>query len=1099
MANNNITDVEMDENLTAVDFDPFADGEVLLTVPSTESQREIWLSVKMGPKANCAFNESVSLQVSGPLNVSAMQRAFQALLDRHDALRATFSADGATLCVTDTLEIETPLVDLSGHTEEARNSELQKLMDAEVDVPFNLELGPLVRAQIVKLGDDSYRILLTAHHIICDGWSMSCVVRDLGRLYTAIKNNSTPDLPEAYRFSDYALLEEEEKRNNTNAEAEAYWLELYSDSTPTTDLPTDRPRPLTRTYEGRREDLVLDPELVKGLKQIGAESGCTFLTVLLAGFEAFLCRITGQDDIVAGIPAAGQSATGRSTLVGHCVNILPLRGQVSDGSKFSDLLRSVRSAMLDAYENQRYTFGSLIKMLPQATRDPSRIPLIPILFNIDQATHEDGFRGDDVTAEFFSNPRHFENFEITLNVSSSDQKVVFECTYNTNLFDQETIRARLQEYEALLRSVQQNPGQLVEELSLLTDDEQTHLLSDWNATDLAYPESACVQDLIAMQVERTPDAVAVGFEGKELSYEALEQRANQLAHHLQSLGVGPDVLVGVSLERSEQMLIAVLGVLKAGGAYVPMDPEYPKERLAYMLEHSGVPVLISQSDLLERLPEHQAQVVCVDSDWDSIAGLSTARPSTEVQPEHLAYVIYTSGSTGKPKGVQVPHGAVVNFLSSMAQQPGMAADDVLLAVTTLSFDIAVLELFLPLTVGARVEIASRDEAGDGDRLLSKLNEIGASVMQATPATWRMLLSAGWEGSEGFKVLIGGEALPRDLVNALIKRVGGVWNMYGPTETTVWSTCEYIQDKEGPMLIGRPIGNTRVYVLDEHRQPVPVGVPGELYIGGDGVTRGYLHAPELSAEKYLPDPFSGDAEGRMYRTGDKVRYHRDGRLEYLSRLDNQVKIRGFRIELGEIETCLLTHPGIKQGVVSVREDRPGDVRLVAYIVAEPGQDVTVTEVRKHLRSSLPEYMIPQHVVELDALPMTPNGKIDRKALPSPLGGGGFEEEEYVAPRTETEKALAAIWQDVLDVERVGIHDNFFDLGGHSLLSMQVIVRIKDVLGVRISPREMLFNDLNQLVKQCDKEKSAVQQGDEISAKKNSGSGILGKIKQKIKAF
>lgn len=1092
----NQLDTSTQQKLIAVDFDPFAAGEILLTVPSTESQREIWLSVKMGPEASCSFNESISLQITGPLDVGTLQQALQLLVDRHDALRTTFSADGSTLCVTKSMALTVPILDLSAQTNEQRDGKLQNLLDAEVEVPFDLEQGPLVRAQIVKLAKQTHRLLFSAHHIVCDGWAMSCVIRDLGHIYTAIRNDTIAHLSDPYKFSDYALLEAKEKQHNANANVETYWLNLYASGAPVTDLPTDRPRPATRTYDGHREDLELGPELVSGLKRIGGQSGATLFTVLLAGFEAYLCRITGQSDLVVGIPAAGQSATGRTTLVGHCVNILPLRGQIDSRGSFSSLLESVRSAMLDAYENQRYTFGSLIQTLPQTTRDPSRIPLIPILFNIDQATNEDGFPVEGINAEFSANPRHFENFEITLNVSSSADRVVFQCTYNTNLFDTETIRSRLREYEALLQSVTQDPDQAVNLLPVLTTPERRRLLHEWNATDQAGVPSGCLHQLIEAQVERTPDSVAVGFGQQQLSYRQLDQQANQLAHHLQSLGVGPDLLVGVCLERSEQMLIAVLGILKAGGAYLPMDPEYPKERLAYMAEHSGMSVLVTESALVDRLPDYQGALVRLDRDQARIDQLSGDRPAATAQPDHLAYVIYTSGSTGKPKGVQVPHSAVVNFLASMAKVPGIAATDKLLAVTTLSFDIAVLELYLPLTVGAQVEIASREATGDGDLLLTRLLETGATVMQATPATWRMLIAAGWQGSPGFKVLAGGEALPRDLVNELIDLTGGVWNMYGPTETTVWSTCEQITAKEGPVLIGRPIGNTQVYVLDPHRQPVPIGVPGELYIGGDGVTRGYLHAPELTAERFVQHPFSDDADAHLYRTGDQVKYHRDGRLEYLSRLDNQVKIRGFRIELGEIESALVTHPAVREAVTSVREERPGDARLAAYIVTNPGQEITITEVRKHLRSSLPEYMIPQHLVELDALPMTPNGKVDRNALPSPMVGGHSQADDFVAPTTDTEKTIAAIWQQVLDREQVGIHDNFFDLGGHSLLSIQVIAQINAALEVRVTPRDMLFNSLSHIAAKCDQENQlSTPQGNAQSAEHPSP-GLFSRIRKKI---
>ncbi|MDX2506721.1 MAG: amino acid adenylation domain-containing protein [Gammaproteobacteria bacterium] len=1052
MALYDISTLDTRKKTTAVDFDPFEFGEVQCTVPSTESQHELWLSVQMGDDANCSFNESISLQMTGALDAAAMQQALQSLVDRHDAFRSTFNADGTIIFINKFVELNTLFVDLTKLPEDERKAGLQKILDSEVELPFNLEHGPLVRAHIIKLADTSFRLVFTAHHIVCDGWSMSCAIRDLGKLYSAASSNVAVELAEPYKFSDYALLEQDEIRNKTNQEAEAYWLDLYADGAPATDLPTDRTRPLIRTYPGRREDLQLDPELVKGLKRVGGEVGCTFLNVLLAGFEAYMYRITGQDDFVVGIPAAGQSATGRTTLVGHCVNILPLRGQIKENTKFRDLLLAVRSSMLDAYESQRYTFGSLVKKLPQNTRDPGRIPLIPLLFNIDQASHEDGFVAEGIEAEFFSNPRHFENFEWTLNVSSSAEKVVFECTYNTNLFDNETIRTRLREYETLLRSIVSDFDQLVDELTILPEQEVA-LLNSWNATELSYDKQACIHNLVENQVARTPQDTAVYYEDVELSYQELNERANQLAHHLQALGVSPDKLVGVALDRTEQMLVAILGVLKAGGGYVPMDPGYPNDRLSYMLEHSGVEVLVSQSDLLEKLPEHNAQTVCIDSDWQTIGQLGTDNPVTEVKPEHLAYVIYTSGSTGKPKGVQVPHGAVVNFLCSMAEQPGLSAKDRLLAVTTLSFDIAVLELYLPLTVGAQVVIAGREVASDGEQLLKTLQRHNITTMQATPASWRMLLDEGWQGGENFKALVGGEALPRDLANELIDRAE-LWNMYGPTETTVWSTCEQVTEKEGPILIGKPIGNTQVYVLDAQQQPVPVGVPGELYIAGDGVTRGYLHADELTVEHFTNDPFSESSNSSMYCTGDQVVFHRTGQLEYMGRLDNQVKLRGFRIELGEIESVLLTSSAVKEAVVDVKELSPGDMRLVAFLVMNDGVEFDTEAARLVCQAELPEYMIPQHFISLDALPLTLNGKIDRKSLPIELITDNVAESIIVEPVTVIDKKLAEIWKSVLKLDCISMTDNFFNLGGHSLLANKIITQIRKELKVSI-PLTFLF--------------------------------------------
>ncbi|HCI82956.1 MAG TPA: non-ribosomal peptide synthetase, partial [Ktedonobacter sp.] len=591
------------------------------------------------------------------------------------------------------------------------------------------------------------------------------------------------------------------------------------------------------------------------------------------------------------------------------------------------------------------------------------------------------------------------------------------------------------------------------QLPHLTDTERAQILVEWNATTMPYSENVSLPQLIEEQVARTPDAVALMYENTQFTYRELNARANQLACYLRQLGVGPEVLVGVCIERSLELVVALLGILKAGGAYVPLDPAYPAERIAFMLSDAQVPVLITQQHLLERLPAHQAHVVCMDTDASLLAQQNDANLMHITSAGNVAYVIYTSGSTGRPKGVQVLQGSLVNLLLSMRHQPGLTAEDRLLAITTFSFDIAALELFLPLIVGASVIIASQDVVKNGAALLDVLNRSDVTVMQATPVTWQMLLAAGWQGSSRLKVLTGGEALSLSLARQLLARAASVWNLYGPTETTIYSSGCRIEQTDTVIPIGRPIANTTMYILDEHLQPVPIGVAGELYIGGDGLARGYLHRPELTSEKFIQHPFERDAHARLYKTGDLARYLPDGRIQCLGRIDSQVKIRGFRIELGEIEAQLVFHLQVRQCVVVARDNGAGDKQLVAYVVLREKQDTTDnttgTELRELVQKALPDYMMPSAFVELDALPQTPNGKVDRLALPAPETARQLVDKPFVAPTTLGQLQLQHIWEELLDVRPIGVHDNFFHIGGHSLLAAKLVERIEQESGKRIS--------------------------------------------------
>ncbi len=754
-----------------------------------------------------------------------------------------------------------------------------------------------------------------------------------------------------------------------------------------------------------------------------------------------------------GSPLAGRKRKEVEDLIGFFINTLVLRTRLSEDLTFEELLQQVKETALEAYEHQDVPFEKLLEEL-RVERDLSWTPLFQVFFNM----LNPGMGGiaslqlSGLEVEPLSVSEVESKFDLTVYLSEREQRIHLSWEYNTDLFDEGTVQRLAKHFEVLLNNVLVDPDRPLSELSLLTPEERRQLLVEWNETAADYPRERCVHELFEEQAERTPRAIALVFEDQQLTYSDLNRRANQLAHFLKKLGAGPETLVGLCLERSTEMVVGVLGILKAGAAYVPLDPEFPKERLAFMLKDSDAPVLVTRSELVDALPQPNSSVLCIDSVCDTISNQSEKNPETTVTSRNLAYVIYTSGSTGTPKGVQISHRALVNFLCSMRKEPGLSDKDTLLSVTTLSFDIATMEIFLPLTVGARLVVVSKEVAADGFRLSEKLRESRATVMQATPSTWRMLMDADWSVGEDFRILCGGEELPRDLANRMLDRCSVVWNLYGPTETTIWSTASRVEPGEGPVAIGRPIDNTAVYLLDKQLQPVPIGIAGEIYIGGDGLARGYLNDPALTAAKFVPDPFSGDSYGRLYRTGDVGRYLPDGNIEFLGRVDHQVKVRGFRIELGEIESLLEQHSEIRQAVVVVRGEG-SDKQLVSYLVAAPEKSPPVEELRLYLSQKLPAYMVPSFYVELESLPLTPNGKVDRRALPEPtlITEVG---DEFLAPRDPIELHLAQLWESLLGVRPVGRRDNFFELGGHSLLAVRMVANIEKVYGKRL-PLATLF--------------------------------------------
>ncbi len=898
--------------------------------PLTDAQREIFLSVQMGPEANCAYNEATVIRFEGALDRSALKRALHDVIRRHPALRSTFTADGEKQIFHPTpAQIELPEEDLTALPTEEQDARMAEWRRSETATPFSLESGPLVRFRLVHRSGGVHELIFTAHHLVCDGWSFGMVVAELCAAYNAARAGRSVELPPAMSFADYSRTLASEKSGEEFRKAEAYWLAQFPDGAPVLELPTDRPRPPVKTFAAAMESRRFSDERFARLKKATGSLGGTVFTTLLSSFATLLHRLTGQEDIVVGIPAAGQTMIGCNELVGHCLNFLPLRLKPVGATPFASFARGVQQLVLDAYDHQQITYGAMVQKL-KLPRDTSRLPLVSVMFNIDKSGL-DLLKFDGLEFRVSTNPKQFTNFELFFNLVQEEHSLEVECEYNTDLFDRETILAWLESFEALVESVLSAGQSALEQLPILGESAKGKLLGEWQGPVHSYPQDQSIHSLFMAQAARHPAKVAVRCGVRSLTYAELDQASSALAARLQSLGAGPGALVGVCLERSVEMVVGVLGVLKSGAAYVPMDPAFPAERLAVMIEDAAMPILVTQSSLSASLPAHQAKVVQVDKLDLSPAAASAFIPPLSTALDALAYVIFTSGSTGRPKGVQVPHRAVVNFLESMRREPGLTSDDVLLSVTTLSFDIAGLELHLPLTTGATVVIANSDTVSDGNLLRRELESSGATVMQATPITWRLLMEAGWQSSPRLKILIGGEAVPRELVNQLAPRCASLWNMYGPTETTIWSTTTRLSAGEGPVSIGRPIDNTQVYIVNRGMQPQPVGVPGELLIGGDGVATGYLHRAELTAEKFIADPFCQRPGARLYRTGDLARWRSDGTLECLGRLDFQVKIRGFRIELGEIEALLEQHPSVAQAVVVAREEPGEQKRLVGYVI------------------------------------------------------------------------------------------------------------------------------------------------------------------------
>ena len=1040
-------------------------------------QQRMWLHHQLEPDT-VLYNLPAAWRLRGPLELEAFLRAFNDVIARHEILRVSIRApDGEPTqsfgpAGGNALDIE----DLTCIPAADRERELMAQLLTLRDEIIDLEQGPPFRARLFRVAPDEHVLFLMPHHVVWDGWSFDIFLRDFGEIYAAAIDGrpaSLPDLP--IQYADYALWHRRWLEDGALQEQLAYWSNALAGELIPLDLPVDFSRPKRFSYRGDWEEFTIFPGTMEQITRIAAKHRSTSFIVLLSAWSAFIHRISGQDEMVVGVPIQARQSPEVSDLIGCFVNTLCLRLKIDPESSFEQLIEDIRDTSLDAYEYQDTPVDMLVDMFV-TQHDPSRTPLFQTMFSHQQVSRRPSKLGAMSVSQLHVNPGAAPT-DLMLAVMEGSAGARGVIHYSTDLFSPPTIRHLRSRFELFLEAALAHPATCIHALPILTPEDRS-ALTQWNGNAEPLPPAKTLHALLHAQAERTPERTAIRFSGETTTYGALEARSTQIANSLHSHGARPGGLIGVCLNRTPDLVATLIAVLKVGAAYVPLDPAYPTDRLRLMAQDAELALIVSEEDLAHKLEWPREYLLLLDSDAGEIDAAASDALECAADPhasESAAYVIYTSGSTGKPKGVVVPHRAVLNFLASMKREPGLSSDDRLLAITTTSFDIAVLELFGPLSVGAEVVLASREVAMDSHALAALLVESDATFMQGTPASWRMLLESGWSARPGFKALSGGEALAPDLAAELIARGAQLWNGYGPTETTVYSTCCRIESVDGVLPIGKPIDNTTVWILDGRGKPCPPGVRGEICIGGEGVTLGYLNRAELTAERFIPDCFSDHGLGvrangahpaTLYRTGDLGRWRIDGMLEHLGRLDFQVKVRGYRIELGEIENTLLTCANIARATVLAREDRSGDVRLVAYVTAQPGTPVDERALLTHLRKMLPAYMIPQHIVALEVMPLLPNGKIDRKALPAPrvnpLSTADTQQQASASGADSDPRInyLVAVWSELLGTP-AGPDDNFFDLGGHSMLAVQMVHRVARDTGVRIKLIRLGVETLAQL--------------------------------------
>jgi amino acid adenylation domain-containing protein/non-ribosomal peptide synthase protein (TIGR01720 family) len=1037
---------ELPPPLTRVD----RNGEL----PLSFAQERLWFLDQLEP-GSVAYNMPGVVRIRGDLLVGVLEGAINEMVGRHEALRTRFEvrAGVAVQVVEPEQRVEVVVEDVTGMTEEAQAGRIRELAMEEGGRPFDLTKGLLLRVKLVRLGKDEHVLFFTLHHIVSDGWSMGVLVREFVRLYEAFAQGQPSPLGELpVQYADYAVWQRGWLQGEVLEKQLGYWKEQLQGA-PVLELPTDRPRPAVQSHRGASQRVILSGELTDGLQALSQQEGATLFMMLSAAFKVLLSRYSGQEDVMVGTAIANRNRTETEGLIGFFVNTLALRTDLGGDPSFLELLKREREVALEAYGHQDVPFEKVVAELG-VERDLSRSPLFQVMLVLQNAPLEtlklEGLEFAPVEVE-----QRTAKFDLTLTLEETAEGLGGSLEYSADLFDGETIRRLLGHWEQLLREIVSDPNRRLSELEIMSERERHQLLVEWNDTEAEYPREKCIHELFEEQVERTPGAVAVVFEDKQLTYRELNEQANQLGHYLRKLGVGPEVVVGICIERSLEMVVGLLGILKAGGAYVPLDPEHPQERLRFLLEDAGAGILVTQENLIGRFEGWGGRKVSMDGIAEGLRKQAAGNLSGGARRENLAYVIYTSGSTGRPKGVMISHGGLTNYVSWSAREYRMEEGAGSVVHSSIGFDLTITGLLMPLITGQRVTLAPEGAVvGSLEWLVEGKRDL--SLLKVTPGHLQVLRQlAGPGGAAGISrtFVIGGEALMGADVEFWQRHAPGtrLINEYGPTETVV-GCCVYevrANDKlEGGVPIGRAIANTQMYVLGREQEAIPVGVAGEMYIGGDGVGRGYLKRADLTAERFIPDPFTQEGGRRMYRTGDMGRYLADGNIQYIGRADHQVKVRGYRIELGEVESVMRGVVGVKEAVVVVREEESGQKRLVGYVV---GEDVEVEKLRGHMRQRLPDYMVPGMVMVLKELPLTANGKVDRKALPEPEGVQDLKG-EYIEARTPEERKLVEIWREVLKVERVGVRDNFFEMGGDSILSIQVIARANDA-GMGLTPRQL----------------------------------------------
>lgn len=1038
-------------------------------LPLSFSQERIWFIKELAPE-NLAYNAQSTIHFQGQLNIPVLEQALTELVRRHEMLRTSFlPVNGRLMQVFhDPWPVEVPVIGLSHIPQDEREPVVQQHIREAFQYVFDTTKIPLIRWTLLRLDEENHILIQVEHHFIHDGWSFAVIARELKALYAAFLQGRPSPLPEpVIQFADFAVWQREWLQGETLDKQLAYWKAHLAGELPTLQLPTDRPFPPVPTFKGASVRTEFDPAMYEALRQFSRREGVTLFITLLSAFNALLSRYSGQEDIVIGTSVANRRLQESENLIGMIVNNLVLRTNLEGNPTFREMMKRAQRVAVGAFDHQDVPFERLVNAV-QPERDLSRNPLFQVVINFHDAPvpliEMPGVVGkveyhQNDSAKFDLNVLVIPRAEQQMGRESAENRLTVIWEYNKDIFEAETVARMAERFQTILAGVTADPQQRLSELPLLTAAEQETILSRWNETATAYPRQQTIHQLFEAQAAQTPDATALVFQNQQLTYRQLNERANQVAHLLQAVGVRPNQLVGLALERSLEMIVATLGILKAGAAYLPLDPAYPPERLAFMLQDTGAAVILTQQSIKERLPAVE-KLICLDSEWHLAAQHSSANPEAAVSPQHLAYVIYTSGSTGRPKGVSVTHRNVVRLVKDTNYLP-FTPDEIFLQFAPISFDAATLEIWGSLLNGAQLVIFPPHMPSLAE-LGRVLRQHRVTTLWLTAGLFHLMVEEHLDDLRSLRYLLaGGDVLSVGHVKRVLNALPGcrLINGYGPTESTTFTTCYPMTsaaDVGNTVFIGRPIANTTVYILDKRGQPVPAGIPGELYIGGDGLAQGYFNRPALTAEKFVPHPFAAEPGARLYRTGDLVRYLADGRIEFMGRIDEQVKIRGFRIEPGEIETTIAQHPAVQEATVVVHKDSAANKHLAAYIVLRPEREAALSALRDFLRDRLPDYMMPAWIVPLEAMPLTPNGKIDRRALPKPDLSAAAGRREFVPAATDAEMLVVDIWADVLNVERIGIYDNFFELGGHSLLAVQALSQIRSALEIELSIRDFFNN-------------------------------------------